>query len=315
MTRLRLAMLTAGEDLSPILDRTKSYVTDVVTHSEPYTEGMGTLRNRLLEKALDGLDEDDYVLMLDPDEIPSATFPDVELTAPLYNVTYFGGGETWDKPTILRVGTPATWRRSVHEYLETQVDGVLLEGFRVEQPFSSSKPERREWKVKQLLSETDDSRSVYYLAQEYKCLGLKGEALRWYMKRSEMGGYEEERWHALFMAGRMAEHVDLRYAAVLYEQCVKQRPSRPEGYYRLARLQDYFQEHQRAWLTVQNGAAQPPSKDELLRQSMDGGATYRDGHPRAGSHFRRPGRRVGEGHARTRTRRRDDRRRAGEVAR
>ena len=284
MARLRLAMLTGGgEDLAPILERTKGYVTDVVTHSEHYSEGMGTLRNRLLAKAREGLDPGDYILMLDPDEIPDETFPDIELTAPVYDVTYFGGGEDWEKPTLVRVDAEATWMRSVHEYLDTPAPAVHLDGYRVEQPFSSSKPERRQWKIAQLLTETDDPRSVYYLAQEYKCVDLKGEALRWYMKRSTMGGYEEERWHALFMAGRMAEHVDLRYAAVLYEQVIKQRPSRPEGYYRLARLQDYFGQHQAAWITTHDGASQPPSTDELfvnrwMQERLAEMATHEPGH-------------------------------------
>ena len=82
MARLRLAMLTGGgEDLAPILERTKGYVTDVVTHSEHYSEGMGTLRNRLLAKAREGLDPGDYILMLDPDEIPDETFPDIDFIA------------------------------------------------------------------------------------------------------------------------------------------------------------------------------------------------------------------------------------------
>lgn len=163
--RIRLAMLTGGgEDLSPILERTKGYVSDVVTHCEHYSEGMGTLRNRLLAKARDGLDPGDYILMLDPDEIPSVTFPDVTLTEPVYSVTYFGGGDEWTKPTLLRADTPGIWMRSVHEYLDTPTEAVLLGDFRVEQPFSSSSVERRQWKVGQLLGETGDPRSVFYLS-------------------------------------------------------------------------------------------------------------------------------------------------------
>ena len=284
MARIRLAMLTGGgEDLAPILERTKGYVDDLVTHSEHYSEGMGTLRNRLLEKALVGMADGDYLLMLDPDEIPDLEFPDVELTESVYSATYVGGGETWEKPTLLRVGTPAVWRRSVHEYLETPTQAVLLEGYHVEQPFSSSSRERQEWKVTQLLTEIDDPRSVYYLAQTYDCLGLKGEAMRWYLFRSYMGGFEEERWHALYKAACDSECCDYQMARVLFERCIAQRPGRPEGYYRLARLLDYFGDHAGAWATVQAGAAQPPSTDELfvnrwMQDRLREMATRRVGH-------------------------------------
>jgi hypothetical protein len=286
---MRLAMLTAGEDTEPIIERTKYYVDDVVTHSGHYSEGMGTLRNKLLFKAREGMEPEDYILMLDPDEIPSVELDVDKLTEPLYSVTYHGGGETWNKPTFLRADTPAIWKRSVHEYLDTVTAPVHLDGFIVEQPFSSSNPERRRWKVDQLLSETHDPRSVYYLAQEYKCLELRGESLRWYLARSKMGDYEEERWHALYMAACIAEDFDYDFAASLFERAIKERPSRPEGYYRLARLHDFFGNHELAWATAQTGAEQEISTDELFVDRWAEGrlkemATHPVGHIFDGQH-------------------------------
>lgn len=257
-------MLRVDEDLEPILERTKGYVDSVVTHSGHYSCGMATLRNELLAKAKVGLDGGDYLLLLDPDEIPSDSFPGVELTAAVYDATYIGGGDSWNKPTLLRVDEPATFKRSVHEYLDTPTRAILLEGYSVEQPFSSSSHERQMWKVEQLLQEQDDSRSVYYLAQTYDCLGMKGESFRYYLVRSTMGGYEEERWHAVYRAACLAESFDYSIAMTLFERCIEERPGRPEGYYRLARLVDYFGQPQRAHQLIGDGAAIPISNDNLF---------------------------------------------------
>jgi len=261
---IRLAMLTAGEDLGPITEATKDYVGDIVTHSGHYSEGMATLRNKLLEKARCGLGPNDYLLLLDPDERPQDTFPDVELTEPLYLITYRGGGETWEKEALLRVDAMAHYERSVHEFLDSPYEPVLLEGFEVEQPSSSSSRERQQWKLAQLLTEIDDPRSVYYLAQTYDCLEMKGEALRWYLMRSRMGGWEEERWHALYKAACLAENWDWELARLLFERARFQRPSRPEPYYRLARFYGFPGADARAWYMAHLGSLLSRCTDQLF---------------------------------------------------
>ncbi len=256
-------MLTAGEDLEPITAATSAYVTDVVTHSGHYSEGMATLRNKLLAKARAGLGAHDYLLLLDPDEVPQETLPDVRLTKPVYMATYRGGDETWQKEVLLRADVPAFYKRTVHEFLDSPFEPVLLD-FSVEQPSSSSSKKRQEWKLRQLLKETNDPRSVYYLAQTYDCLEMRGEAFRWYLRRSLMAGWEEERWHALYKAACLVETWDYALARTLFERAKDERPSRAEPYYRLSRLYDHSGEHTLAWKVIQEAAALAPSEDKLF---------------------------------------------------
>ncbi len=52
-----------------------------------------------------------------------------------------------------------------------------------------------------------DSRSMFYLAQSCECLGESEDALYYYRLRSQMDGYEDERFHAFLRAGDNAERL------------------------------------------------------------------------------------------------------------
>lgn len=68
-----------------------------------------------------------------------------------------------------------------------------------------------------------DPRSTYYTAQALWCLGHEALAAAMYERRAEMTGtFEEERWHARYMAARLLRDVDGLIVAY------RERPSRPE---------------------------------------------------------------------------------------
>jgi hypothetical protein len=58
-----------------------------------------------------------------------------------------------------------------------------------------------------------DARSVYYTAQALRALSRDREAIEMYSRRANMGGFEEEAWHAQYMAARMAEDLEGLFAA------------------------------------------------------------------------------------------------------
>ena len=79
-----------------------------------------------------------------------------------------------------------------------------------------------------------DPRTVFYLGQTYDCLNIRNEAIKYYLERSEMGGYLEEAFMALYRIGKLYEADDWdkasKYYLLAYEKC----PSRIEPLVKLA---------------------------------------------------------------------------------
>lgn len=71
-------------------------------------------------------------------------------------------------------------------------------------------------------------RTVFYLAQTYECLGNHKEAVNWYLKRAEMGGWVEEVYIAKMRAGKLSDNISLLLEAYSY------RPERLEALYEAA---------------------------------------------------------------------------------
>ena len=76
-----------------------------------------------------------------------------------------------------------------------------------------------------------EPRATYYTAQALKCLGRTPESIAMYARRAAMTGtWEEERWHAQYMAARLRRSLGELLAAH------KARPHRPEPLEHAARL-------------------------------------------------------------------------------
>jgi tetratricopeptide (TPR) repeat protein len=71
-------------------------------------------------------------------------------------------------------------------------------------------------------------RTVYYLANTLRDLGLKEEAADMYRERAEMGGWDEECFDAMLQAGMLADDTDMLLKAWSF------RPTRAEPLYELS---------------------------------------------------------------------------------
>jgi hypothetical protein len=89
-----------------------------------------------------------------------------------------------------------------------------------------------------LLTEPDNTRYVFYLAQAYRDAGDYELATRHYRRRTEMGGSKEEIWVSLYMIARTHEFIN-HPRAVLVEEYLKAfqfDPLRAEPLYRIGAL-------------------------------------------------------------------------------
>jgi glycosyltransferase involved in cell wall biosynthesis len=91
-------------------------------------------------------------------------------------------------------------------------------------------------------------RYLFYLAQTYHCMGKHEEAIKWYLKRIEAGGWIEEVWFSHYMAACDSLALDRPEDAELYVQRgYRVYPHRAEG---LLKLVAFFRErssHFKAW--------------------------------------------------------------------
>lgn len=201
-------------------------------------DGFGPARSALLNLARDRAD---YTLMLDADHTLHIHGNRPELSADSYLVKIEGNLE-WRLPLLTKSERPFRYQGAAHSYLTCDVevnreptDWLSIEGG----PGATREKLERDRKLleAEFVAQPDDPRTIFYLAQTYRDLNMPEQAIRCYLLRAEMGGYEEERWYARFQAGvLLATHVEGLQGAEQLVKAWRERPSRAEPMRALAYL-------------------------------------------------------------------------------
>ena len=193
---------------------------------EPWTD-FSAARNRALEA--DG----DWLLMLDADMTVEvhpnlrtwlSGDPDPDVHA--WQVEISEQDIRYRLPLLTRSGVGLRYEGATHEALVCPGKQRPLTGLTITHHVDGTNRAVKHERDLELLAPgvmTGDPRSTYYAAQALRCLGLESQAAELYERRSVMEGtWEEERWHAQYMAARLRRDVDGLMRA--YEA----RPWRPE---------------------------------------------------------------------------------------
>lgn len=111
-----------------------------------------------------------------------------------------------------------------------------------------------------------DPRTVFYLAQTYECLGDQENARLWYEKRTEMFGFDEERYVAHCRLARIYETLgNWPRALELDLKAYSERPHRAESLIHIALHYYTDNKHPLCYLFSRHAAEMPyPSKDILF---------------------------------------------------
>ncbi|HEY9722368.1 MAG TPA: glycosyltransferase [Oscillatoriaceae cyanobacterium] len=213
-------------------------------HERPFVD-FATTRNAAL--ALAGT-ECEYLLCLDAEDVlhegarlreflesPVAAGQDA------FYLTVNTGGMSFCSPRLSRAGAGWRYRGVVHELLmgpQDQIPQVVVPGVTITQTRSSASAARTRarWErdLQLLLAEVarhpEDTRSVFYLAQTYACLGGDAEAIAWYRRRIELGGWHEEVYAAIMMLARLTANCGHPWPEVqqLYLEAFAIAPHRAE---------------------------------------------------------------------------------------
>lgn len=110
-----------------------------------------------------------------------------------------------------------------------------------------------------------DARAVFYLAQTYRDVGRRAEAIELYERRVGMGGWDQEIFYSLFQAGVLrADGGDWPGAMAQLVAAWEYRPSRLEPVYELASRLRVRGEYHTAHLFAQRGVGRPQPDDILF---------------------------------------------------
>lgn len=150
----------------------------------------------------------DYIWVMDADDLLVGTADLSDLDADAYLIRIESPGVAYWRRQIFRNGVPWRYEGVVHEY--TVCDVPVIEK-RIEGDFAIQSrriggrnldPLKYLRDAELLLAEVErnpeDARSVFYLARSYNCLYDWPNARKWYARRAEMGGWEEEVFFSLW---------------------------------------------------------------------------------------------------------------------
>ncbi|MCB0706622.1 MAG: glycosyltransferase [Saprospiraceae bacterium] len=190
----------------------------------------------------------DYLFIIDADEIIRLA-PDFswnKLYHDSYIVQFTDNGISYVRCQIVNNHFEWSYKGVLHEYIEskeakTQALYPGLTIIRYLDGSRSSDPQKFKKDAlvleQALLEEPDNDRYLFYLAQSYRDCGDLAQALRFYQKRVEKGGWDQEVWYSLYQIAQLMERANEPWPKVMeaYLEAFQYRPNRVGPLYRILR--------------------------------------------------------------------------------
>ena len=201
-------------------------------------------------KACEGMEDADYILLLDADMIFWTNYTPEEFRRALKHDVYLlmQGCDTfmYKNVRIVRNNRGMHYWGVTHEYVVIP-DGNssdLLDWRRVfikDIGDGGSKADKYERDIrllkKGLEDKPNDERYTFYLANSYYCLMKFDEAIPIYLKRAELGGFGEEVWYSLFRVGECYRHKgDIANSVFWYLNAYQYSDYRCENLYEVVKM-------------------------------------------------------------------------------
>lgn len=224
-------------------------------HNRPWVD-FGHNRSEALELAQKT--DTDYALMIDADEIlvfdpgfDPVAFKN-SLTADLYNIFAQFGQTRYHRPQLTSNKKRFYYRGVLHEYVDCHdpigtrdfargfMNTPIQDGARSSDPQKYAKDAAKfeESLASGKVEEKDFNRYHFYLAQSYRDSQQWEKALAAYLKRADLGGWNEEVFYSLYQAGRIMEILEKPVDNIIqvYFKAYQTAPWRAESLWAAARL-------------------------------------------------------------------------------
>lgn len=206
-------------------------------------EDFSTNRNKALELAKD---KADYIFIIDADDqLVAQTNPFQNLDALAYKILFHHGSIQYYRTQLISSTIDCKYVGVLHEYLEIPngVETKTLNGCNIFYGATgarSKNPDKylhdAEAFEKALEKDPNNSRNVFYCAQSFRDANRLSKALTYYIKRSEMGGWNEEVYVSLLEAAKLTERIrpfDSPTVEAAYLRAFNFYPKRVEALYYL----------------------------------------------------------------------------------
>jgi glycosyltransferase involved in cell wall biosynthesis len=222
----------------------------------------------------------DYIWWIDADEeiICEPGFEMPELTGDAYLIRTIFGNLAYYRKQIVKDGLDWRFEGVLHEYItcdKKDYTTILMQGGIHNLPrhdgARSSDPQKYKKDAlvleRALMDEPDNRRYVFYLAQCYRDAHEYDNAIKYYHKRTEMGGWHEEVWSSYHNMARVMQKLDEPWEKVqrAFLNAFEFYPKRREPLYYVSfgcRQQERYQE---AYTWARTGIEVPfPEKDILF---------------------------------------------------
>lgn len=116
-----------------------------------------------------------------------------------------------------------------------------------------------------LEEEPNNGRYHFYIANSYRDMGKKEEAIEWYKKRIIIGGWVEEVWNSWFEMGKCYFSIEKPAEAINAQlMAYNTRPQRAESLYEIAKYYRETGKHQVGIMFVEKARSVPFPKDDVL---------------------------------------------------
>ncbi len=217
----------------------------------------------------------DYIWVMDADDLLVGTPDFSNLTADVYQLHYGPDVSYWRRQ-LFRDGLPWRYIGVLHEYADCDrpYSEVRLDGdYHIQSRRLGGRnldPQKYLHDAEVLLAEVErhpeDSRSTFYLAQSYYDYGDFASARKWYARRAEMVGFQEETYYAMARVGDAMLRLGEPWPDVqdAYLKAWEFRPWRAEPLYAIARCYRLDQRYQLGYLFAERAARIPLPEQDVL---------------------------------------------------
>jgi len=255
-----------------IRDYMKKHNKPGIVFVEPF-KNFGYNRTVALERAKDW---GEYALLLDADMKLVITPEFIKIKPHLdmdgYQIIQKNSEITYYNTRIVKTGIGVKCVSPTHEYYDFPKDTkmVKLQSLYIEDigdgGCKTDKFQRDIRLLKQGLEEEPrNERYHFYIANSYKNCGQHIEAIEWYKKRVELGGWIEEVFYSLFEMGNCYHELKESEKAIYYWlEAWNKHPRRSESLYEVVKHYRIIAKHHLAQVFCNLGKSVPYPKDDVL---------------------------------------------------
>jgi glycosyltransferase involved in cell wall biosynthesis len=222
----------------------------------------------------------DYSFVIDADEtleVPTG-FAWPAMSAAQYRLLHANGSNRYWRTSLVANRLPWRYVGVLHEYIDApgaglavNLDGPVVWGYfdgGRSVGLSTVEKYARDARTLEaaLVEEPDNARYQFYLAQSYRDSGQVDRAIAAYLKRAEMGGWEEEVWYSLHQVAALQVQAGAPADVVIasYLRAHEARPSRAEALTDLARYLRLRERHVLAHIFAARAKDMPRPADILF---------------------------------------------------